>query len=52
MGLDDIVEAIVKLLWACNSENQSRIPSYKLPHIMTAKYKVTIRFIDKIYLYF
>lgn len=40
MGLDDIIEAIVKLLWACNSENQTRIPSYTLPHVMTAKYKV------------
>jgi hypothetical protein len=39
MGQQDIVEAIVKLLWACKSENKERIPSEKLPHAMTVKYK-------------
>ncbi|KAI6175377.1 Coiled-coil domain-containing protein 22-like protein [Aphelenchoides bicaudatus] len=39
MGQQDIVEAIVKLLWACKPENKERIQSASLPHAMTIKYK-------------
>jgi hypothetical protein len=39
LGLNDIVEATIRLLWACNPENKTRIPSHKLPQAMTTKYK-------------
>uniref|UniRef100_A0A914CAC8 Coiled-coil domain-containing protein 22 homolog n=1 Tax=Acrobeloides nanus TaxID=290746 RepID=A0A914CAC8_9BILA len=40
LSQDDIVESIIKCLWACDSENKELIPSYKLPTHMTNKYKV------------
>jgi hypothetical protein len=40
LSQDDIVESIIKCLWACDPENKELIPSYKLPTHMTNKYKV------------
>ncbi|KAI6181027.1 Coiled-coil domain-containing protein 22-like protein [Aphelenchoides besseyi] len=39
MGLNDIIEAMVRLLWACDSTNLDRLPNFKLPEQMTTRYK-------------
>lgn len=39
LGVDDIIEAITRLLWECDVKNKQTLPSIKLPQQITARYK-------------
>ncbi|CAD5219054.1 unnamed protein product [Bursaphelenchus okinawaensis] len=48
LGVDDIVEGIVRLLWICDESAKSTITSTKLPSQMTMRYRKATEFVDSI----
>ncbi|KAI1705662.1 coiled-coil domain-containing protein 22 like protein [Ditylenchus destructor] len=40
LSTDDVVEGVVRLLWACDTNTHKTIPSYKLPSHTTGRFKM------------
>uniref|UniRef100_A0A915DKA0 Coiled-coil domain-containing protein 22 homolog n=1 Tax=Ditylenchus dipsaci TaxID=166011 RepID=A0A915DKA0_9BILA len=48
LSTDNVVEAVVRFLWACDPSTQKNIPSYKLPSHTTGRFKMATLLADAI----